>query len=73
MVAAEMVTPDGAPDAARVKALLQACLERNMILLNCGPWDQVVRFIPPLIVTAEQIEDALGIFEQALAAVAVTR
>ncbi len=70
MVAAEMVTPDGQPDAARVKALLGACLERKLILLNCGPWDQVVRFIPPLIVDAAQIGDALGIFEAALAAVA---
>jgi 4-aminobutyrate aminotransferase len=70
MVAAEMITPDGAPDSARVKALLQECLERKLILLNCGPWDQVVRFIPPLVVTAEQIDDALRIFGEALAAVA---
>jgi len=68
MVAAELVTPDGAPDAARCKAVLQACLERNLILLNCGPWDNVVRFIPPLIVTDSQIGAALEIFGQALAA-----
>jgi len=68
MVAAELVTPDGAPDAARCKAVLQACLERDLILLNCGPWDNVVRFIPPLIVTDTQIGDALVIFGQALAA-----
>ncbi len=70
MVAAEMVTPDGAPDSARVKALLQECLQRKLILLNCGPWDQVVRFIPPLVVSGEQIDDALRIFGEALAAVA---
>ncbi len=70
MVAAEMVTPDGAPDTARAKAVLKACEERGLILLSCGPWDQVVRFIPPLVVTAAQIEDALGIFGDALAAVA---
>jgi 4-aminobutyrate aminotransferase len=70
MVAAEVVTPDGAPDGARVRALLKACEERGLILLNCGPWDQVVRFIPPLIASAGQIEDALGIVAQALEAVA---
>jgi 4-aminobutyrate aminotransferase len=70
MVAAEMVTPDGAPDGARVKALLKACEERGLILLNGGSWDQVVRFVPPLIVTTAQIEDALRIVEAALAAVA---
>ena len=70
MVAAEIVTPDGAPDGARTSALLHACLDRDLILLNCGPWDQVVRFIPPLIASAGQIEDALGIFAEALEAVA---
>ncbi len=70
MVAAEIVAPDGGPDGARTTALLHACLDRDMILLNCGVWDQVVRFIPPLIVTAKQIEDALRIFEGALASVA---
>jgi 4-aminobutyrate aminotransferase-like enzyme len=53
-----------------VKALLKACEERGLILLNCGSWDQVVRFVPPLIVTTAQIEDALRIVEAALAAVA---
>jgi len=68
MVAAELAAPDGAPDAARCKAVLQASLERGLILLNCGPWDNVVRFIPPLIVTRAQIEQGLEIFAQALAA-----
>ncbi len=70
MVAAEIVTPDGGPDTARTRALLRACEERRLILLSCGPQDQVVRFIPPLIVTEGQIEDALAIFEAALTAVA---
>jgi 4-aminobutyrate aminotransferase len=70
MVAAEMVTPDGTPDAARVGAVLKACEERKFILLNCGSWDQVVRFIPPLIATTAQVEEGLGLFEAALASVA---
>jgi len=69
MVAAEFATADGAPDTARVRGLLRACEERGLIVLNCGPWDQVVRFIPPLIVTAEQIDEALAIFAAALDAV----
>jgi len=67
MVATEIVTQDGAPDAARVKAILAACQERKLILLNCGAWDQVIRFIPPLVVSTAEIEEAIGIFEQALA------
>ncbi len=70
MVATEIVTPVGSPDTARVKAILRACEEQGLILLNCGAWDQVIRFIPPLIVTTEQLDDALAIFERSLAQVA---
>ena len=69
MVAAEIVTPDGAPDTARAGAILAACQDFNLILLNCGSWDQVIRFIPPLVVSTGQIEDALSIVERALARV----
>jgi 4-aminobutyrate aminotransferase-like enzyme len=34
--------------------------------LTCGPYGNVVRWIPPLIVTREQINEALGIFEGTL-------
>jgi 4-aminobutyrate aminotransferase len=66
MVAAEIVAPDGSPDPARTKAILTACQDLKLIMLNCGAWDQVIRFIPPLIVTTAQIEEALAIFERAL-------
>jgi len=35
-------------------------------LLTCGTYDNVVRWIPPLNVTSEQINDGLKIFESAL-------
>ncbi len=64
-------TADGEPDKATAKAVRQACQERGLLLLTCGPWDNTIRWIPPLIVTREQLQEALGIFEQALAAVGV--
>ena len=37
------------------------------MLLTCGPFDNVIRFVPPLVVNAGQVEDALRIVERALA------
>ena len=68
MVATEFSTPNGQPWGARSKAVAQACHERNLMLLTCGPDGQVLRWIPPLIVTQEQIQEALAIFSEALAA-----
>jgi len=69
MVAAEFTTTDGLPDTAMAKKLVQECLARRLMLLTCGPYDNVIRFIPPLIVNREQIEEALGTLEAALEAV----
>jgi len=66
MVATEFRTPQHKPDKAATKAVVHACEERKLLLLTCGSYDNVIRWIPPLIVSAQQIEDALGIFTQAL-------
>ena len=64
MIAIELA--DGAgltprPDLA--KALLSAALERKLVLLSCGTRGQVVRIIPPLVTTEDEVElaiDAIG-------------
>ena len=66
MIATEFRTDEGKPDKATAKAVAHACLDEGLILLTCGPWDNVIRWIPPLVVTREQIEKALAIFGQAL-------
>jgi 4-aminobutyrate aminotransferase len=66
MVATEFTTPDGEPDKATTKAVQASCLENKLMLLTCGSYDNVIRWIPPLIVTEEQIEEALEIFERAV-------
>jgi 4-aminobutyrate aminotransferase len=55
-------TRDGKPDKDTTKAVQKACLERDLILLNCGTYENVIRWIPPLVVNAAQIETALEIF-----------
>ena len=61
-------TRDGKPDAASAKAVQRACLDRKLLLLTCGTYDNVIRWIPPLVVNEAQIDDALAIFAEALAA-----
>ena len=58
------------PDAATAKAVQQAVLRRDLLLLTCGTYGNVVRWIPPLVVQAEHIDAALDIFEAALREVA---
>jgi 4-aminobutyrate aminotransferase len=67
MIGVELVREDGTPDAALTKRVLVGCRERGLLLLNCGTYDNVVRFIPPLVVNEEQVRQAVRIFEEALA------
>jgi 4-aminobutyrate aminotransferase len=66
------VPGSSAPDKDAAKAVARACVERNMLILTCGTYENVIRMIPPLIITREQIDDALAIFEEALASVLET-
>ncbi|MEO3825160.1 aminotransferase class III-fold pyridoxal phosphate-dependent enzyme [Actinomadura sp. B10D3] len=67
MQASEFTTRDGEPDAAAAARAHKAAAERGLLLLTCGAYGNVVRMIPPLIVTEEQVDDALGIWSHAAA------
>lgn len=57
---------NGQPNKDAAKAVQQACLDRNLLLLTCGTYDNIIRWIPPLVVDAAQIDESLGIFAEAL-------
>ncbi|MEJ2211603.1 MAG: aminotransferase class III-fold pyridoxal phosphate-dependent enzyme [Anaerolineae bacterium] len=67
MVGVECTLPDGGPASDLVKRLLAHCREAGLLLLNCGTYGNVIRWIPPLVVDQAQIEAGLEIFGQALA------
>lgn len=68
MVGVEMSQPsDGTPHSEAAKRVQNGCLDRNMLLLTCGTYGNVVRWIPPLVATEQQINDGLIIFEQSMA------
>ncbi len=55
------------PDLA--KGLLHEAFDRNLLLLTCGTYGQVVRVIPPLVTTDAEVETAIGVIGESLAAV----
>jgi len=67
MVGTEFLV-DGRPEKAKplAKAIVHAAEERDLLLLTCGTYDNTIRLIPPLNVTAEQINQGLHVFEDAL-------
>ena len=70
MIGVEMVLDRAtrAPAGELGEALSEACLERGMLLLTCGPAHNTLRWIPPLDVSRDEIEEGLGIFAEALLA-----
>ncbi len=69
MVGSEFTTADGRPDTARAQAAQQAAAARGLLMLTCGAHMNVVRMIPPLVVTAEEIDEGLAIWSDVLAEV----
>lgn len=68
MVGVEFANTEGEPDAATTSKVVGACLDENLLLLNCGSYQNVIRWIPPLVVAREQLDEGLAIFERALRA-----
>ena len=66
MVATEFTNADGKPDKETCKRVQKACLDAGLMLLTCGPFENVIRWIPPLVVSEAQIDEALEVFTGAL-------
>lgn len=66
MVAFELVTAKGEPDAAGTKALLAKCLERGLLILSCGVHHDTIRLLCPLAAPEAIVNEGLDILEQAL-------
>lgn len=67
MVATEFTNVEtGAPDPLTTREVVAACISQNLLMLSCGTYGNVIRWIPPLVVTREQLDEALTIFEESL-------
>lgn len=67
MVGTEFIV-DGKQAKAKqlVKDVIHSAEEKGLLLLSCGTYDNTLRWIPPLNVTTEQINDGLKIFGESL-------
>ncbi|HZW01501.1 MAG TPA: aminotransferase class III-fold pyridoxal phosphate-dependent enzyme [Candidatus Deferrimicrobium sp.] len=50
------------------EALTTACADRGLLLLTCGPSHNIMRWIAPVDVSRDEVEESLGIFQEALLA-----
>jgi 4-aminobutyrate aminotransferase-like enzyme len=50
------------------KAVTTAAREQGLLLLSCGLYGNVIRLLPPLTATDEELERGLGILEHSLPA-----
>jgi 4-aminobutyrate aminotransferase len=66
MIGTEFVDAKKKPDKNLAKSVVHTAEERNLLLLTCGTYDNTIRWIPPLNVSAQQISDALKIFYESL-------
>jgi 4-aminobutyrate aminotransferase len=57
------------PDGVAGDALIARCADLGLLLLTCGEAHNVIRWIPPLDVSSDEIAQALAIFEEALASI----
>jgi len=69
MLGNEFRDADGNPDGVTAAAAQQEAARRGLLLLTCGAWGQVVRFIPALVVQSEHIHEAASIWLDSVAAV----
>ena len=68
MVALELNDAAGKPDAEAVKRVQKRALDAGLILLSCGVYGNVLRFLYPLTIPDAQFARALDILSEALAA-----
>ena len=69
MIGVEMVTDRESrhPDAAAFKHVARYALERDLIIIPCGPDGAILRFIPPLVTTHEELDWAIDLVDAGLA------
>ncbi|CAG2150563.1 4-aminobutyrate aminotransferase PuuE [Cupriavidus campinensis] len=67
MIAAEFRDPaTGAPSAEHAQRVQRRALDAGLLLLTCGTYGNVIRFLYPLTIPQAQFDAALGVLAQAM-------
>jgi 4-aminobutyrate aminotransferase/(S)-3-amino-2-methylpropionate transaminase len=69
MMAIELCAPGTTePDAARTAAVAAHCHQQGVVVLTCGTWGNVFRFLPPLSISDELLQEAFDVVAEAFTA-----
>ena len=68
MIALELVGADGRqPDPVATQRVARLCHDQGLVMLTAGTYGNVLRLLPPLVISDALLEEGLGILESALA------
>ena len=55
------------PNTAAMNAVVKYCQSKGVLILTAGTYSNVIRFLPPLVITDDLLQDALGVLEEGFA------
>ena len=64
MIGMELIESDGSPARALCDAVITRAFHNGLLLLSCGT--STVRFMPPLDVTREEVDEAVALLRTSL-------
>jgi 4-aminobutyrate aminotransferase/(S)-3-amino-2-methylpropionate transaminase len=68
MQAIELIIPGSIdPNSAAVTKVLKYCTAHGVFILSAGTYNNVIRFLPPLVISDELLADALSVLDEAFA------
>jgi 4-aminobutyrate aminotransferase / (S)-3-amino-2-methylpropionate transaminase / 5-aminovalerate transaminase len=70
MQAIELVEPGTKiPNTAAMNAVVKYAQSKGVLILTAGTYSNVVRFLPPIVITDELLKDALSVLDEAFASI----
>jgi len=68
MLALELIKPGSTePNAEAVAQVLKYCTAQGVLILSAGTYGNVIRFLPPLVITDDLLTDVLAVLDEAFA------
>ena len=68
MQAIELVQPGTkTPNSVAMSAIVKYCQSNGVLILTAGTYGNVIRFLPPIVISDELLKDALGVLEEGFA------
>jgi len=55
------------PNTAAMNAVVKYCQSKGVLVLTAGTYSNVIRFLPPLVITDDLLQDALSVLEEGFA------